>query len=156
MHYLAGTDSVHATAAICDYLEAQVGSKAATETDSSSAVGDSAADSDDGDESDESDESTGNEEPTAITIVAAVPNDGSAGRPERDAREALNVARVRLVGVDVLETELFEGSLDAALRSATAAHEIDAVIVPERRSDAVPDVSGSVTAVSVSDDGPEE
>lgn len=71
MQLLVGTDSVHATAAICDYLEARL-----TETDD-------------------------------VRVVAtAEPGDGTA---ERDGREALNVAPVRLATAGNIETEFRAG-----------------------------------------------
>ena len=84
MQYLVGTDSVHATAAICDYLDGR-------------------AASDD-----------------AVTVVAAV--DEATAR--QDAREALNVATVRLAAVGDVETDVRDGP--PADRLLEVADEIDA------------------------------
>lgn len=84
MQYLVGTDSVHATAAICDYL-----AERATGDDS-------------------------------VTVVAAV--DETTAR--QDAREALNVAPVRLAAVGDVETEVRDGP--PAERLLEAADETDA------------------------------
>lgn len=84
MQYLVGTDSVHTTAAICDYLE---------------------------------DRATGDD---SVTVIAAVDDETA----RQDAREALNVAPVRLAAVGTVETEVRDGEPAAVL--ATVADEIDA------------------------------
>lgn len=84
MRYLVGTDSVHTTAAICDYLDGR-----ATSDDS-------------------------------VTVVAVVDDETA----RQDAREALNVAPVRLATVGNVETDVRDGDPSLVLRDV--ADEIDA------------------------------
>ncbi|MDG5761838.1 universal stress protein [Natronococcus sp. A-GB1] len=91
MRLLVGTDSVHTTAAICDYLDPRL-----TETDE-------------------------------VRVVAtAEPGDGTA---ERDAREALNVAPVRLAGAGSVETKFREGEAVPELLEAAATVDADEIVV---------------------------
>ena len=109
MHYLVGTDSVHATAAICDYLEGR-------------------ATSDD-----------------AVTVVAAV--DETTTR--QDAREALNVAPVRLATVGDVETDVREGAPADRLLEVAEAVDADELVVGSRsgRPDATAALGSTARAV---------
>lgn len=91
MQLLVGTDSVHATAVICDYLENRLTS------------------ADD------------------VRVVATAEPDG--GATERDGREALNVASVRLAAAGSVETEFREGEAVPELLEAAAAAEADEIVV---------------------------
>lgn len=118
MQYLVGTDSVHTTAAVCDYLEGR-----ATAEDTVTVVGVVAADGDGGDPG--SAEGTGH---------------GSAEPTRRDLEEAMNVASVRLFGVGTVETDLLEGDSVTALRDRAAADDVDEIVIGPRRGS--PDADG--------------
>ncbi|WP_394739838.1 universal stress protein [Natronococcus roseus] len=97
MRLLVGTDSVHTTAAICDYLEPRL-----AETDE-------------------------------VRVVAtAEPGDGTA---ERDGREALNVAPVRLAAAGSVETEFRDGGTVQELLEAAAAVEADEIVIGASSAD---------------------
>ncbi|ELY54670.1 UspA domain-containing protein [Natronococcus amylolyticus DSM 10524] len=109
MRLLVGTDSVHATAAICDYLEPRL-----TETDE-------------------------------VRIVAtAGPGDGTA---ERDGREALNVAPVRLAGAGSVETEFRTGEIVTELLEAAAAVDADEIVVGASSADSEATVGSTTRAL---------
>jgi nucleotide-binding universal stress UspA family protein len=91
MDVLVGIDSVHATAAICDYLERRAAS-----------VDDAA-------------------------VVAVAPADDDSA--ERDAREALNVANVRLTRFGDVESEFRTGEFAASLLEAANDIDADEVVV---------------------------
>ncbi|SFB92623.1 Universal stress protein family protein [Halobiforma haloterrestris] len=124
--YLVGTDSVHATAAVCDYLERR---------------------------------GAGDGKEIEVIVVAASGDEGGhrvgdGEEPsERDAREALNVARVRLPFVDPLRTEYRDAALAPALAEVAAEHEVDEVIVGRTTasSEAEANGDGSTGAGSVVD-----
>ncbi|MDG5820937.1 universal stress protein [Natronococcus sp. A-GB7] len=106
MQLLVGTDSVHATAAICDYLENRL------------------TDIDD------------------VRVVAtAESGDGTA---ERDGKEALNVAPVRLAAAGSVETEFREGEAVSELLEAAAAVDADEIVVGASGADSAVAV-GSTT-----------
>lgn len=94
MQYLVGTDSVHTTAAICDYLDER-----ATSED-------------------------------AVSVVAVVED----ATPRQDAREALNVASVRLATVGTVDTDVreHEGAPADALREAADAVDADEIVIGAR------------------------
>lgn len=91
MQYLIGTDAVHTTAAICDYLDGRA----------------TAADT--------------------VVAVSVVPPDEPDVK--RDCQEALNVASVRLVAIDAVETELREGEPAAELLAAADEWDADEVLI---------------------------
>lgn len=113
MHYLAGTTSVHTTAAICDYLDER-----ATDDDT-------------------------------VTVVAVAPTGDATAR--RDAREALNVAPVRLATVGDVRTELREDDTDPArvLLEAAATVDADEVLIAPREGtpDASPGLGSTARAL---------
>jgi nucleotide-binding universal stress UspA family protein len=109
MQLLVGTDSVHATAAICDHLENRLTS------------------SDD------------------VRVVAtAEPGDGTA---ERDGKEALNVAPVRLAAAGTVETEFREGELVPELLEAAAAVDADEIVVGASSADSDAAVGSTTRAL---------
>lgn len=112
MQYLVGTDSVHTTAAICDYLDER-----ATTDD-------------------------------AVTVVAVV--DETTAR--QDAREALNVAPVRLATVGDVDTDVRDGAPADCLLEA--ADEIDADELVVGAHSGAPDTTRDLgsTAQSVLED----
>lgn len=102
MRYLIGTDSVHTTAAICDYLDER-----ATADDS-------------------------------VTVVAAVDDDTA----RQDAREALNVAPVRLATVGEVETDVRDGDPASVLRDVADEVDADELVVGARSGD--PDATAAL------------
>ncbi|MFC4541879.1 universal stress protein [Halosolutus amylolyticus] len=91
MQYLVGTESVHTTAAICDYLD---------------------------------DRATVDDE---VTVVSVAPSESPAA--QRDSREALNVAPVRLAAIGSVETELREGEPAAELLAAAGEIGADEIVI---------------------------
>ena len=106
MRYLLATDSVHTTAAACDYLQERAG------PDDGVRVVHVQADTDERDSS--SPRSTSSREDA-----------GDA----RDGREALNVATVRLGAVTEVETEQRSGSPAVELLAAAAEFDADEIVL---------------------------
>mgnify|MGYP000439187067 CR=1 FL=1 len=111
MRYLLATDSVHTTAAACDYLQDRAGS------DDHIRVVHVQSDADEQDSS----------------------SPGSRARQDagdaRDGREALNVATVRLGAVADVETEQRSGAPAAELLAAAAEVDADEIVLGVRGGD---------------------
>ncbi|GAB3030360.1 universal stress protein [Natronobiforma cellulositropha] len=111
MHYLAPTDSVHTTAALCDYLDGRLTSD------------------------------------DTVTVVAVADDPDPDAR--RDCQDALNVAPVRLAGVDTLETAVLEGDPADAVLDAAAEREADELVICVRSGhpDATAEVGSTASAI---------
>ena len=107
--FLLATDSVHTTAAACDYLGDRVGP---------------------------------DDEVVVLSVVAP-------GGDDRDAGDALNVARVRLPPGATVETETREGDPAEVVRSLAVDLDVDEIVVGARAGSpgADADLGGTARAV---------
>jgi len=105
MRYLVATDSVHTTAAACDYLDPRL--ETGDEIDVLTVVGpdDEAADR------------------------GGPPGAPSSGRDAGDAGDAANVAAARLAGRAIVETLVREGPPAETIRSAVGERDPDVVLI---------------------------
>jgi len=106
MRYLLATDSVHTTAAACDYLQERAGP-------------------DDGVRVVHVQADTGERDSSSPRSTASREDAGDA----RDGREALNVATVRLGAVTEVETEQRSGSPAVELLAAAAEFDADEIVL---------------------------
>ncbi|WP_256393459.1 universal stress protein [Natronoarchaeum rubrum] len=106
MRYLLATDSVHTTAAACDYLQERAGP-------------------DDGVRVVHVQADTGERDSSSPRSTSSREDAGDA----RDGREALNVATVRLGAVTEVETEQRSGSPAVELLAAAAEFDADEIVL---------------------------
>ena len=139
MRYLLATDSVHTTAAACDYLDPRLESRDAV--DALTVL-----------------------QPTGVTDDSDVagapgstaPDPTAAEQDAADAADAANVASVRLAGRATVETMTREGDPAAVVRSVADERDVDVVLLGTHggRPGAGPGPGSVTTAVLAEADRP--
>ncbi|HMB51508.1 MAG TPA: universal stress protein [Natronoarchaeum rubrum] len=122
MRYLLATDSVHTTAAACDYLQERAG------PDDGVRVVHVQADTDERDSSSPDSQARQDAEAQNASSPRSTSSREDAG-DARDGREALNVATVRLGAVTEVETEQRSGSPAVELLAAAAEFDADEIVL---------------------------
>ncbi len=122
MRYLLATDSVHTTAAACDYLQERAG------PDDGVRVVHVQADTDERDSSSPDSQDRQDAEAQNASSPRSTSSREDAG-DARDGREALNVATVRLGAVTEVETEQRSGSPAVELLAAAAEFDADEIVL---------------------------